>query len=65
MSYQRLILEITGCKRQDVHLVEEFMLSEYPMLNHFGASEFAALARDAYEAMQLSIRDDRHTSKQG
>jgi hypothetical protein len=65
MSYQRLIIEITGCKPQDVHLVEEFMLSEYPTLNHLGASEFASLARDAYEAMQLSTRDDRHTPKKG
>jgi hypothetical protein len=65
MFYQRLILEITGCDPQDVHLVEEFMLSEYPTLNHLGASEFAALARDAYEAMQLSTRNDHRTPKQG
>jgi hypothetical protein len=58
MPYQRLILEITGCRPQDVQLVEEFMLSEYPTLNHLDAREFAALARDAYEAMQLSARID-------
>lgn len=57
MSYQRLIIEITGCRLQDASEVEEFMRSECPTLNHLSAVEFAALARDAYEAMQLESAD--------
>jgi hypothetical protein len=53
MFYQRLIMEITGCRSQDVSEIEELMRSECPTLNHLGSTEFAALARDAYEAMQL------------
>jgi len=53
MSYQHLIIEITGCPPQNAPEVEELMRSEYPTLNHLSTAEFAALARDAYEAMQL------------
>jgi hypothetical protein len=54
MFYQRLIIEITGCRPQSATEVEELMRSECPTLNHLGTTEFAALARDAYEAIQLA-----------
>jgi hypothetical protein len=53
MFYRRLIIEITGCRPQNAPEVEELMRSECPTLNHLSTAEFAALARDAYEAMQL------------
>jgi hypothetical protein len=53
MIYQRLIIEITGCPPQKALEIEELMRSEYPTLNHLSPVEFAALARDAYEAMEL------------
>jgi hypothetical protein len=53
MFYQSLIIEITGCQPQEVTEVEALMLCEYPTLNHLNAAAFAALARDAYEAMRL------------
>jgi len=52
MAYQRLIIEVTGCPPQTAPEVEELMRSECPTLNHLSAAEFAALARDAYEAIQ-------------
>jgi len=53
MFYQRLIIEITGCRPQNAPEIEELMRSECPTLNHLSTAEFAALACDAYEAMQL------------
>jgi hypothetical protein len=57
MSYQRLIIDVTGCRPRDAPEVEELMRSEYPTLDHLSASEFAALARDAYEAMHLEDKE--------
>jgi hypothetical protein len=53
MSYQRLIMKVTGCSLHEVVEVEDLMRCECPTLDYLDAIEFAALARDAYKAMQL------------
>jgi hypothetical protein len=60
MPYQRLIIVATGCQLHEAAEVEEFMRSECPTLSHLDPFEFAALARDAYEAMQ--VLDDLQSS---
>jgi hypothetical protein len=63
MAYQRLIIEVTGCRPEQAPEVEEFMRSEQPTLSHLDQAEFAALARDAFEAMKLSDEQCPHIGR--
>lgn len=49
--YRKLIIEVTGCAREDARFVEDLMRDEYGTLDHLTRAKFTRCAKSCLKAV--------------